>query len=176
MKGQNLRLIKRVPRRLLFLLIVTSCGWAALLLAPSAAPPRERSLTVRAHRYGYNPPILRVNRGDTVRLKLISEDVTHGFYLEGYDLDATISPLRSEVELRRPSQPGKSERVNEVVFTARREGKFRYRCSRTCGFMHPFMLGELIVEPNRLFPASIGLAVGLLLAGFGVVVLKGEAS
>jgi len=100
-----------------------------------------------------------------VRLKFVAEDVVHGFYLEGHDLDASIAPLRPAVQVRRPST-GKREVLEEVVFTADREGLFRYRCSQTCGYLHPFMLGELIVGPNRLLPTSIGLAGGILLAGF----------
>jgi hypothetical protein len=34
------------------------------------------------------------------------------------------------------------------------------------------MLGEMIVSPNRLLPVSIGLALGILLAGFVVTALK----
>lgn len=155
-----------------FLLTVASFGLLGFVIAPSVRPSEERAITIRAHRYGYEPEIIRVNRGDRVRLRFISEDVVHGFYLEGYDLDASIRPLRSTAELRKPSQPGKTELVEEVVFTADREGKFRYRCSQTCGFMHPFMLGELIVAPNRLLPVGLGLTLGVLLGGFLVVSLK----
>lgn len=156
----------------LFLFIVAGLGVLGFVLAPAVSSPQERAITVRAHRYGYDPEIIRVNRGDTVRLRFVSEDVVHGFYLEGYDLDVTIPPMRSTVELQKPSQPGKSETVEEVVFTAGREGKFRYRCSKTCGFLHPFMLGEFIVSPNRLLPTSLGLTLGILLGGFLVVLLK----
>ncbi|MDA2933088.1 hypothetical protein MYX82_01960 [Acidobacteria bacterium AH-259-D05] len=159
-----------------FLLIVTGLGAVGFLLAPAGQAPREREITIRAHRYGYDPGVIRVNRGDTIRLRFISEDVIHGFYLEGYDLDVRIFPMRSTAELRRPTQTDKMELVEEVVFSADREGKFRFRCSQTCGFLHPFMLGELIVEPNRLLPVSIGLALGVLLGGFMVVLVKGGRS
>ncbi len=158
------------------LLTVASFGLLGFVIEPSVRLSEERAITIRAHRYGYQPEIIRVNRGDKVRLRFISEDVVHGFYLEGYDLDVSIRPLRSTAELRKPSQPGKPEIVEEVVFTADREGKFRYRCSQTCGFMHPFMLGELIVGPNRLLPVGLGLTVGVLLGGLLAVSLKKSAS
>jgi heme/copper-type cytochrome/quinol oxidase subunit 2 len=151
---------QRAGRVALALLVVgtpAALGWA---FGSRAAPPRERTVEVMARSYAFDPPVLRVNRGDTLRLRFASVDVVHGFYLEGHDLDVTITPLRRQVEVRRGGAP--AERMEEVVLTAERSGKFRYRCSQTCGAMHPFMVGELVVAPNRLFPGAAGLAVGLL--------------
>lgn len=139
------------------------------------AAPRH-TIDLVARRYAFEPAVIRVERGDEVRLRIASLDVVHGLYLEGYDLDVTIEPLRREVQLRRGGRP--AEAVREVVFTADRAGKFRYRCSKTCGAMHPFMTGELVVEPNWLARASAFAAVGLLLGGFAWVWLRvgGEES
>ncbi|HLY72993.1 MAG TPA: hypothetical protein VKU80_02650 [Planctomycetota bacterium] len=158
-----------------FFLVALSMGAVGYALAPAIPGPQEKSFTVHLRRYEYDPPVIRVNRGDTVRLKFVSEDVVHGFYLEGHDLDVTAAPLRPTVQALHPST-GKRETLEEVVFAADREGKFRFRCSQTCGYLHPFMLGELIVRPNRLLPVSIGLAVGILLAGALVVSLKESRS
>ena len=163
-----------VVSSVIFLATVAGMGVLGYLLKAPSGIKQDRSITVRAHRYGYEPEVIRVNRGDTVKLRYVSEDVVHGFYLEGYDLNVTIVPLRSQCELRRPSRPGVREMVEEVVFTAEREGKFRYRCSQTCGFLHPFMLGELIVEPNRLLTTGVGLAVGIFLGGFLVALRRKE--
>jgi cytochrome c oxidase subunit 2 len=128
---------------------------------------QERTVTITARKYGYDPPVLRVNRGDRLHIKLVATDVTHGFYLEGYDLDARARPENPTFWVRHPSakaesQPGGGyEEVNEITFTASRPGKFRYRCSTTCGYMHPFMQGEMIVSPNYLFPTSVGLSLAL---------------
>lgn len=157
---------------LMFVLTVVTCGALGLIVMPRTPAPRERTITIHARQYGYDPGIIRVNQGDSVRLTFSSDDVVHGFYLEAYDLDATILPRESTVELRRPSQPDKVESVAEVVFTAKRSGKFRYRCSHTCGFLHPFMSGELIVAPNRLLPVSVGLLFGIALGGLLVIAVK----
>jgi heme/copper-type cytochrome/quinol oxidase subunit 2 len=161
--------------RLLVLALVIAGGATGFLIASHPPEPKERNFTIRARQYAYEPAVIQVNRGDTVRLRLISNDVVHGFFLEGHDLDVRILPLEPVVELRRPSRPGEVEEVEEIVFTADREGKFRYRCSQTCGYMHPFMLGELVVAPNRLFPTSLGMTLGLLLGSLVVVARqKGE--
>jgi plastocyanin len=128
-----------------------------------ARPPRptDRVITIEAEKYAYTPGVVRVNKGDRITLRLRAKDVTHGFYLEGYDLDAKARPEMPSFWARRPSTGEDYRTVEEVAFTADREGKFRYRCSVTCGYMHPFMQGELIVEPNRLFPMSVLLSCGL---------------
>ena len=151
-------------------------GGLALILSQAASAPQELNITIRARQYAYAPEKIRVNKGDTVHIRLISDDVVHGFYLEGYDIDAEIQPLTSKIILKRPSRPDESREVDEIVFTANHEGKFRYRCSHTCGFLHPFMLGEMVVAPNRLLPVSQGMAMGVLLGGVLISFRKGRAS
>jgi plastocyanin len=155
-------------RGVLFASVVVACGLVGFGLTSSDQEPREWAITVVAEKYAYDPAVIRVNRGDTLRLRFASLDVVHGFYLEGHDLDVKVTPMKSSVEVRRPSEKGKSELAEEVVFVADREGKFRYRCSETCGAVHPFMLGELIVGPNRLLPVSLGLTLGILVGGLAL--------
>jgi len=153
---------------------VAVMGGAGYWWGSGPLTPQEREVTVVARKYGYEPAVIRVNKGDTLRLRFASLDVVHGFYLEGHDVDATLTPMRSAVELRHPSRPGEEVTVEEVVVKVDSEGKFRYRCSSTCGFLHPFMLGELIVGPNRLLPTSLGMTLGVLLGGLAFVMIKDE--
>ncbi len=168
----------RIRNSVLISLLVLLGGLAGVLSAYfGQAPPQERTLTITAHKYAYEPSILRVNRGDRVRIRLVAQDVTHGFYLEGYDVDAKARPQDPAFWFRRPSQGMAYQQVEEISFIAKRAGKFRYRCSLTCGYMHPFMQGELIVSPNYLFPASVGsllgLAVGMLWVSRGANGVRG---
>ncbi|MFQ6043757.1 MAG: hypothetical protein ACE5PV_23125 [Candidatus Poribacteria bacterium] len=139
-----------------------------LLLNGESAEPRERVIDITARRYAYDPPVIRVNKGDEITLRMRTEDVPHGFYLEGYDVDAIMRPQRVLYQkFRWEDEEGEHEefiRVDEVSFTADKVGKFRYRCSQPCGSMHPFMLGEFIVEKNFAYTGSIGLAIGVALA------------
>ncbi|MFQ6014396.1 MAG: hypothetical protein ACE5NP_03000 [Anaerolineae bacterium] len=120
--------------------------FAALALATLLVPlplagvePGQRHFVVQATSFAYDPAIIRVNRGDQVKLVLKSLDVTHGLYLDGYGLNLSAPPGRKA----------------EADFVADRVGKFRFRCSESCGALHPFMIGELVVEPNTPFWRSI---------------------
>ena len=154
---------KRVRNFVVVVSFLVLGGLAGFLLGRlRTAPPQERTFTITAHKYAFDPAVLRVNRGDTVHIRLLAKDVTHGFYLEGYDRDAKARPQDTVFWARRPSQGKDFQQVDEITFVADRGGKFRYRCSTTCGYMHPFMQGELIVSPNSLFSSSLGLSLGLV--------------
>ncbi len=143
------------------LLIVLGCALIPPLLASSVSGGERRDFEIKARQYALDPSRIAVNRGDKVHIRPKSLDVTHGFYLEGHDLDAMIEPGKAGFKMRHPSEGKEYARVEEIVFVAERAGKFRYRCSQTCGFLHPFMQGEMIVRPNTLFPAAVGLVVAL---------------
>lgn len=120
-----------------------------VLLAPiplGAAAPAEHHITLQARMFAYEPSIIRVNRGDRVVMDLAPEDVVHGLYIDGYGVQVD-------------AEPGQTKRVE---FVADRAGKFRFRCSVSCGALHPFMIGELVVGPN--VPYWRGLALTLLAA------------
>jgi heme/copper-type cytochrome/quinol oxidase subunit 2 len=146
-------------------LIVVGAGTAGAMLPQPSALPQERRIKMTARQYAFDPPVLRVNKGDTVRLRVTSLDVIHGLYMEAFDFNVLIIPDSPYLELSHPSRPDEpAEKVEEVVFVADKSGKFRYRCSHTCGNMHPFMQGELVVAPNRLLGTGVGGLVGLFLA------------
>ena len=85
-------------------------------------------------------------------LELVSNDVVHGLYLDGYGLWVEADPGQTQT----------------LTFVADKTGSFRFRCNVTCGAMHPFMIGKLTVGTNEWLFRSIGLAVVALL---GVTVL-----
>lgn len=154
------------------LLIIGVCMAGGALLAGAAHPPGDRTFHIVAHKYAFDPPVLHVNVGDRVTVYLTSRDVTHGFYVEGHDIDAKISPDEKPL-LRHPSLNDAFKEVESIQFVAKREGKFRYRCSQTCGFLHPFMAGEMVVTPNRPYGAGLGGALGVTLAALIAAMRKG---
>jgi len=139
-------------QRLLYLLPFAAIALVVLLAPlPFSTRPVTHNITMTADQFAFDPPVLRVNQGDRVRLTLQAGDVVHGFYLDGYDLQQRVEPGLSQ----------------EIEFVADRTGKFRYRCSVSCGTLHPFMIGELVVGPNQPFIRTLGL---LLVAVTGTLV------
>jgi len=100
-------------------------------------------VVIHARQYAYTPGVVRVSQGETITIVLEADDLTHGLYMDVYDVDLVAVPGRSAL----------------ASFVADRQGRFRIRCSKICGSLHPFMLGELIVEPNTPFWRAVSLAV-----------------
>ncbi|MFB3817184.1 MAG: hypothetical protein ACE147_05915 [Candidatus Methylomirabilales bacterium] len=124
-----------------------------ILFAPwpwGSATPREREIRIQARQYAYAPGAVEVGRGDRVTLVLEAADMTHGLYVDGYGVEAV-------------AVPGRPARVS---FVADQPGRFRLRCSRVCGPLHPFMLGDLVVAPHGGFWRAAALAI---LAALGTV-------
>jgi heme/copper-type cytochrome/quinol oxidase subunit 2 len=136
--------------------LLTSLVVLVILFVPvsfPAPPAQERIFRIQAGNFAYSPATLQVNPGDRVTIELVSTDVVHGIYVDGYDLELT-------------ADPGQASRLS---FIADRSGSFRFRCSVTCGALHPFMIGKLKVGTNwllwkGLFSAGLVSAVALWMA------------
>ncbi len=74
---------------------------------------------------------IRVRLGDKVRIRLTSEDVTHGFLIPDFGINAG------------PISPGKFKMVE---FTADQRGEFKFYCNVVCSHQHGGMTGKIIVE------------------------------
>jgi heme/copper-type cytochrome/quinol oxidase subunit 2 len=137
-------------RKLLIAGLTLVLTLAALLLpAPGlASAPQSRTIEITVRTFAFEPSMLAVQAGDTVTIHLESLDAQHGFSIDGYPVDIH-------------AEPGKS---TQVTFVADRSGKFKFRCSVTCGPLHPFMAGELIITPDWLWARA---AVAALIAAAG---------
>ena len=132
---------------LAFSLVVLAIALAPLDSWP--ARPTERLFRIEAGSFQYSPPILRANPGDRITIELVALDVIHGIYIDGYNLDLI-------------AEPGQTSRLS---FIADRPGSYRFRCSVTCGALHPFMIGKLDVGTNSLFWKGLGIAFLAAFAG-----------
>ena len=132
-------------------IVVASVAVLFLAEAGYLAPrptPRDVNITLDARQFAFTPAQIQVRQGDRVHLRVQAQDVTHGIYVDSYGVEAM-------------AQPGLPA---SVTFIANRAGTYRFRCSTTCGPLHPFMIGQLTVLPASSanpgpFAAALALAV-----------------
>jgi cytochrome c oxidase subunit 2 len=97
----------------------------------TAGVDEPRTIEVVAKRFAFDPAVIEVDEGESVRLVLRSADVTHGFEIDGYDV---------KIEVPKGGEPV------SVEFVADRAGSFGIECSEYCGSGHRRMRGELVVR------------------------------
>ena len=139
------------PRFSLLLFGIAGLVVAFIPLPVPSSAHQERTFRIDARQFAYSPSELRVNTGDTVTIQLVSNDVVHGLYVDGYDVSVEADPGQTTT----------------LTFVANKPGSFRFRCNITCGAMHPFMIGKLTVGSNNWLYRSLGLAA---LAVIGMLV------
>jgi len=95
----------------------------ALTLAspfPARAQGTPRVVEITAKRFEFNPKEITLKQGETVTLRLTTEDVTHGFFMKKLKIDEVI-------------EPGKP---SEITLTPETAGNFLTICDHFCGVNH----------------------------------------
>jgi polyferredoxin len=168
---------KRALILILFSLELAVLVPLGIALLPKTA--QTRHIDINARRFGYTPARIVVNKGDPVSLRFYSTDVTHGFQLDGYPVNLIARKgVTFQRNLRHDDKGHLKidwQRVSSVRFVANRTGKFIFRCTETCGNLHPFMTGELIVRPNMAYHFFMSLSIWVVLATFVWVQFKNPA-
>lgn len=91
-----------------------------------------RVIARTVERGGWSPERIVVRRGQRVRLRILAEDVTHGFEMLHLGVDAGAI---------------KTGTTKVVEFTADREGEFPFYCSVRCSPLHMALMGTVVVQP-----------------------------
>ncbi len=89
--------------------------------------PKEaaiREISVRAFSFGYEPSIINVKKGESVRIVIDNTDFPHGINI--------------------PSLKVKG--IDQVELTINQEGEFPWYCAAYCGEGHGRMSGKIIVQ------------------------------
>ena len=120
----------------LFLVGCTSAVQTSQEPAPAQQPStvthgEVKEIDMTAKKWEFNPDRIDVKKGDTVRLKIRSLDVTHGFALPQFNVDERLIEGKETI----------------IEFTADKEGTFDFYCSVFCGEGHGSMRGTLVVSP-----------------------------
>lgn len=89
-----------------------------------------KEISMTAKQWEFMPSEVRVKQGETVKLKVKSVDVTHGFSLPDFNIDEKLEPGKEVI----------------VEFVANKKGAFTFFCSVLCGQGHKDMKGTLVVE------------------------------
>jgi heme/copper-type cytochrome/quinol oxidase subunit 2 len=107
---------------------VLFAGPAYLFQKPLANDDGE--IRVTARKYEFIPKVIKVKRGDHIRLVVTALDRNHGFKLEAFRIDLNLTKGKAVA----------------VEFTADLAGTFPFECSHFCGLGHQKMKGQLTVE------------------------------
>ena len=104
---------------------------SVVLRAAGQAPPAERVIDVSAERFSFNPSEIRTTVGTTLRIRLTSDDTTHGFRIVGANVNVVI--------------PKRNRGTAAATFRPEKAGRYTFECSRLCGAGHSFMRGVIVV-------------------------------
>ena len=103
-----------------------------LFMGMAAAGQEVHIVRMLAERFSFTPSLVKVRQGETVEMRLRSDDTNHGFLIPALGINAII-PKRGRGEVK-------------VRFVADRKGRFDFECSKACGAGHTIMRGTLVVE------------------------------
>ncbi len=104
---------------------------AALLAVASRGRADEpRVVDISAKRFEFSPATITLKKGEAVKLRVTSEDVTHGLFLH---------PLKIDTDL----EPGQTR---EMTVTPEKTGTFLAICHHFCGAQHGNMKLTIVVE------------------------------
>jgi cytochrome c oxidase subunit 2 len=106
---------------------------SALAALPGTSTAHAGDLPVveiTAKRFAFSPNRITLKKGETVKLRIHSEDVTHGFFLRPLKLDEEI-PAGQTIE---------------VTVTPETAGTFMTICDHFCGANHGNMNMTIVVE------------------------------
>ena len=104
-------------------------GLLTVTSPPAHAQDEPRVIVITAKRFEFSPNLITLVRGETVKLQIKSEDVTHGLFLRPLGIDAEIVPGR----------------VTELTVTPETAGTYRAICDHFCGAGHGGMKMTIVV-------------------------------
>lgn len=114
----------------IFLTVLCLSALAALSGTNTAHAGDLPVVEITAKRFAFSPDRITLKKGETVKLRIRSEDVTHGFFLRPLKLDEEI-PAGQTIE---------------VTVTPETTGTFMTICDHFCGANHGNMNMTIVVE------------------------------
>ena len=108
-------------RALFLILILGACAAAVSGDSPDGT---IQTIDIHAHRFAFVPSEITVKKGETVRVRLVSDDVPHSLVIKDLGINQPVS---------------KSHPV-EFTLAPAQAGDFHGKCGRYCGSGHSMMV------------------------------------
>jgi cytochrome c oxidase subunit 2 len=127
------RTVNKLKIMLIAFTVFTAASRSTMAQNANGAAPQTvvvHEIQVTAKRYDFTPGLLRVKKGEEVRLIIAALDHDHGFKLDEFHINQKI----------------KRGATATVEFRPDKAGTFQFRCSNFCGLGHGGMKGTLVVE------------------------------
>jgi len=96
----------------------------------SLAQEPETTIEIHAHRFSFTPAEITLKKGETIKLRLISDDVAHSLVVPGLKINA----------------PMVKSHPTEITVTPDSTGDFKGKCGKFCGSGHGSMLFTVHVK------------------------------
>jgi cytochrome c oxidase subunit 2 len=114
---------------------ILPAGLCALAIAAIPSPRASadvppRVIEIKAKKFEFSPSQLTLRKGETVTLRLVSEDRVHGFFQRALGVDADIDPAKA----------------SDVTLTPMQPGTYQVICDHYCGYGHGNMNMTITVE------------------------------
>ena len=93
--------------------------------APVAATGKTEEITVTARDFAFDKNVIKVKKGDKIKLTLVNKSGAHGLEIHDYKINLATA--------------------GTVEFLADKVGEFKFNCSVYCGTGHEKMVGKFIV-------------------------------
>ena len=120
-----------------------------LSVSPTAGSEGVKDISIHARSWGFTPRVIHVEPGDTVRFRVVSDDIKHGFAINELGLNLQLAVDR---EVRSPD-----------LKIALQPGKYTIHCSTFCGLGHSTMKASLVVgDPGPATAAKVPWLASLL--------------
>ena len=113
-------------------------GLLAVASPPARAQDEPRVIVITAKRFEFSPNQITLAKGETVKLQIKSEDVTHGLFVRPLGIDTEIVPGR----------------VTELTVTPETAGTYRAICDHFCGAGHGGMKMTIVVAEHAASAAA----------------------
>jgi cytochrome c oxidase subunit 2 len=110
--------------------LALGAGLLSVASPPARAQDDPRVIVITAKRFEFSPNLITLAKGETVKLQIKSEDVTHGLFVRPLGIDTEIVPGR----------------VTELTVTPETAGTYRAICDHFCGAGHGGMKMTIIVR------------------------------